>query len=171
MLSIAKLSFSIVFLVFAFLSQVPLFSFDFSNSMFTGFQYSPALLIVFILSCAFKNNYAFISLIAILIAVLFGLPLFSFGGGWHYIMQPSFGYILAMIFMSVLVFYHNYHSENKDNLFVNSILTLFFANLFGIVFFLLTNKLGFVPVQIFVSQVIFDLVFAMIFLWLFKRKF
>jgi biotin transport system substrate-specific component len=170
MLNLAKISFCIVLLVFAFLSQIPLFGFDFSNAQFTSFLYSPALLIVFILSCIFRNNYAFISLICILIGVLFGLPLFSFGGGWRYIFEPSFGYIIAMIVMSVMVFYHCYHSEDKENLYRNALLSLFLANLFGVVYFIFTNRMDFIPVNIFVTQVIFDLVFAMIFLWLFKRN-
>jgi biotin transporter BioY len=170
MLTLAKISFCIVFLVFAFLSQIPLFGFDFQSFEWGLFLYSPTLLVVFILSHIFKHNYAFISLICILIAVLFGLPLFSFGGGWQYILQPSFGYILAMIFMSMMVFYHNYHSENKENCCRNSILTLLFANLFGVLYFILSNHLSFIPVNIFAFQLIFDLVFAMIFLWLFKKN-
>lgn len=170
MLSLAKTLFCIVLLVFAFLSQIPLFSFDFQTAEFDLFLYSPALITVFILSIIFKNNYAVISLVVILLAVLFGLPLFSFGGGWQYIKEPSFGYILAMIFMSVIVFYHNYHSEDKDNFFLNSLVSLIMTHLFGMLYFILLKQFDFIPVRIFLFQFIFDLVFAMIFLWLFKKN-
>jgi len=170
MLSLAKIAFCIVSLVFAFLVQVPLFAFDFRDAQFENFSYSPALLLVFILTCCYKNNYAFMSLIVILIAVLFGLPLFSFGGGWQYILQPSFGFILAMILMSVIVFYKYHHTETREYFFRDALLALLAANLFGVLFFMVFNQFDFTPFKIFIYQALFDLVFAIIFLWLFKRE-
>lgn len=170
MLSIAKFSFCLVALVFAFLSQIPLFGFDFQNMQFEVFYYSPALIFVFMMSRAFKNNYAFIALILILIAVLFGIPLFSFGGGWQYIFQPSFGYVIAMIIMSVTIFYQYYHSQDKEFLLQKSLLTLFLTHLFGIVFFLCFSKLDFMPFKTIFTQMLFDMIFAMIFIWLYKKE-
>jgi biotin transport system substrate-specific component len=170
MLSLAKTIFCLVSLVLAFLTQIPLFSFDFEAMTFQNFLYSPALLLVFVLSLIFKNNYALISLVIIFLAVLFGLPLFSFGGGWQYIFQPSFGFILAMFAMSVIIFYHCYHRERDENFKRNAILMLLAANLFGIVYFILFNSFDFIPWQILISQLCFDLIFAIIFIWLFKRE-
>ena len=170
MLNLAKISFCIVSLVFAFLTQIPLFSFNFQEALFENFLYSPALIVIFILSICFRNNYAFISLILIFIAVLCGLPLFSFGGGWQYLFQPSMGYIIAMLAMSMMVFYHCYHHENNDNFKRNSVIVLALAHLFGILYFITFNHFDFIPWQVLVSQLCFDLFFAIIFLWLFKRE-
>lgn len=170
MLSLAKTVFCIVSLVLAFLTQIPLFSFNFGDMTFQKFLYSPALLLVFVLSLIFKNNYALISLVLIFIAVLFGLPLFSFGGGWQYIFQPSLGFIIGMFALSVMVFYHCYHREKEDDFKRNVILMLVAANLFGIVYFVLFNHFDFIPWQILISQLCFDLLFAIIFIWLFKRE-
>lgn len=170
MLGIAKLSFCFVSLVFSFLTQIPLFSVNFANFQFETFNYSPTFLLVFVLSLLFKNNYAFIALVTILILVAFGIPLFSFGGGWQYIMQPSFGYILAMIFMSVTVFYFYYHMEDDSKLALKCLAILAFANIFGLVYFIIFNQIDFIPYQTLILQLIFDLVFAIIFLWLFKKE-
>ena len=45
----------------------------------------------------------FITIITFIIAGLIGLPLFSNGGGWHYINAPVFGYILGYLLVSHLV--------------------------------------------------------------------
>ena len=169
-LAIAKIAFCAVTTVLAFLSQVPLLGFDFHTMSTENYLYSPALLIVFMLSTLFRNNYTFMALVSILLAVFAGLPLFSFGGGWQYILEPSFGYIFALYVMSVSVFYNFYHTEEQNERKINALFLILGANVFGMVFYMVFNHLEFIPFKMFFTQLFYDLIFAMIFVWLLPKR-
>lgn len=45
---------------------------------------------------------AIVFILYILLGIL-GLPVFSNGGGWHYIYEPSFGFIIGFFFSSLII--------------------------------------------------------------------
>jgi biotin transport system substrate-specific component len=52
---------------------------------------------VLLTGCLGGRNAAFLSQVAYLILGLLGLPIFDRGGGWQYIFEPHFGYLLGFL--------------------------------------------------------------------------
>lgn len=146
MISIIKVLFCFSLLCLAALVQVPALQYDFNLDSFTSYDYSPLYIVCFLLSIVFKNNYSFIAVALYLIAGIAGLPIFAFGGGWTYIFEPSFGYLLGLLPLSVVAFYTRQHwTEIGIRTFANrSILPLMglvFAHLLGLAYLLLSGKI------------------------------
>ncbi len=53
---------------------------------------------VLLIGCIAGKNAALLSQIAYLILGISGVPIFERGGGWQYILEPNFGYLLGFIF-------------------------------------------------------------------------
>lgn len=85
-------------------------------------------------------RYAFLSQAAYLVIGLAGLPIFSHGGGPGYVLQPSFGYILAFPFAALLISRLSNpifdHEDHKVSLW-KTILKLVSINLLGIMIILM----------------------------------
>ena len=64
---------------------------------FTTINLSLQIAIIFILSCILERKLAALTVVAYLILGLVGLPVFSKGGGFGYVFQPSFGFLLGFI--------------------------------------------------------------------------
>jgi len=170
-LGFAKFLFSLVSIAYSFLLQIPLFSFHFAEPNITKFYYTPSIIWVFILAKIFNYNYALLALSGVCVLGLCGFNIFSFGGGWQYIFEPSFGYIIAMFFIAFAIFDITMREkQNQESYFVQQIIVLFGVNVFAILYFLLFNKFAFIPLQELIYQLLYDLIFAIMFLWLFKKK-
>jgi biotin transport system substrate-specific component len=65
-----------------------------TQSLGVSFQIGAVLLT----GCLGGKNAALLSQIAYLILGLLGLPIFDRGGGWQYIFEPNFGYLLGFLF-------------------------------------------------------------------------
>ncbi len=63
----------------------------------TTINLSLQIAIIFILSCLLEKKLAALTVIAYLILGLIGLPVFSKGGGFGYVFQPSFGFLLGFV--------------------------------------------------------------------------
>lgn len=145
MISAIKVLFCFSALCLAALSQLPALQYDFNLDSFTHYDYSLLYITCFLLSISFKNNYCFIAVVLYLVAGLAGLPIFAFGAGLTYVFEPSFGYLLGLLPLSVVVFYTRQHwSEIGVRTFANrSILPLIglvFAHLLGLAYLLLSGK-------------------------------
>ena len=64
---------------------------------FTTINLSLQIAVIFILSCLMERKIAALTVAAYLILGLAGLPVFSKGGGFAYIFQPSFGFLLGFV--------------------------------------------------------------------------
>ena len=53
---------------------------------------------VLLIGCIAGRNAALLSQVAYVILGISGLPIFERGGGWQYILEPNFGYLLGFIF-------------------------------------------------------------------------
>lgn len=53
---------------------------------------------VLLIGCIAGRNAALLSQLAYVILGISGLPIFERGGGWQYILEPNFGYLLGFIF-------------------------------------------------------------------------
>ncbi len=53
---------------------------------------------VLLIGCLAGRNAALFSQVAYVILGISGLPIFERGGGWQYILEPNFGYLLGFIF-------------------------------------------------------------------------
>jgi len=54
--------------------------------------------VVFILACILERRLAVLTVIAYLILGLVGLPVFAKGGGFGYVLQPTFGFLASFVF-------------------------------------------------------------------------
>lgn len=166
MLGIIKLIFCYTLLILAALVQVPVLSYNHELNAFVFYDYSLLFITAFTLSIAFKNNYCFFSVLLYLVSGLAGLPIFAFGGAWQYIFEPSFGFLLALIPLSIISFYNKYNSnETGLKTFCNSNLTplygLITAHIFGLIFLFITGRFRlneFFALHIY--QLLYDLIFG-----------
>lgn len=131
--SLAKIVFSLSLLILASYVTIRLGT----------FSYSPQLIAVFFLSLVFKKNYGFLAVILYLILGLAGLPFFGYGGALSYVLEPSFGYLLAMLPLSILSFYFKNHIEASN--FTRSILlisSMLITHIIGFTFFVFSTGLN-----------------------------
>lgn len=59
--------------------------------------YIPQVPVILFISALLGNRFGFLSVMIYIIAGLTCVPVFALGGGWRYIFQSNFGYILAFI--------------------------------------------------------------------------
>lgn len=82
-----------------------------------------------------------------LLAGIIGLPVFAFGGGFRYIMEPGFGYLLGLIPLSVIAFYYQVHLPDSPIKFLGTnivpLLGIVVAHLCGLGFLLITFRFSF----------------------------
>ena len=82
-----------------------------------------------------RSNYnSTIVILTYILMGLFGIPVFSSGGGMHYIFSPTFGYIIGFLFQAMIIS----KASNKDNKwlkYILSILGILVDYLFGSIYF------------------------------------
>ncbi len=146
MLSFIKISFCFAALCLPAFVELNLLRYDFQLDNYCFYEYYTLYVICFLLSLIFKNNYIFAAVVIYLLAGLCGLPIFAFGGGWQYIYEPSFGYLLGLIPLSILGFFFRYHLPHYGfHVFgrnLTPVLALWSAHLIGFVFLLCTQRLS-----------------------------
>jgi biotin transport system substrate-specific component len=145
-LGIIKILFCLVAMYLATFTQITLFQYDFSKSILVPYEYSLIYIVVFILSLAFRVNYAFVAVIIYVLAGLIGLPLFAYGGGWTYIFEPSFGYILGLLPLSLISFLFKHLSNDFvmrsfNGKSLGPLTGILIAHGFGLTFLALTGRL------------------------------
>ena len=148
MISLSKIIFCYSMLCLSAFVQVPLLQYDASLDGFTPYNYSLLYIVCFALSLIFKNNYAFIASVLYLVSGLCGLPIFAFGGGYEYIWEPSFGYLIGLLPLSVMTFYVRYHWDalgfkTFKNRSILPLLALILAHLIGLLYLLIMQKFSF----------------------------
>lgn len=70
-----------------------------------GYDYPLLFVTCFLLTQIFRRNYALIATMIYLVVGLSGLPVFTYGGGFGYVHEPSFGYLLSLIPLALLAFF------------------------------------------------------------------
>lgn len=168
MLALINIAFCYTTILIAALTTVPLLKYSVEFNAFIPYEYSLLYIVSFILSVSFKHNYSFAAVVIYLISGLAGLPVFAFGGGWAYVLEPSFGFLLGLLPLSITSFYNKYHEEESGfrtlcgcNL--SPIYGLLIAHAFGIVFLLVTGRFSFTEfLGIHIYQLAYDLIFGYI---------
>lgn len=64
-------------------------------------------MVIFLLGALFSPFYSFVTVFLYITLGLFGLPVFSTGGGITYVFLPSFGFLLGFLFAAPLMSYIN----------------------------------------------------------------
>jgi biotin transport system substrate-specific component len=146
--------------------QLPLLQYDSSLDGFTVYNYSLLYIVCFALSLVCRNNYAFVATALYLVSGLCGLPVFAFGGGYGYIWEPSFGYLIGLLPLSAMAFYIRYRWDalgikTFNNRSILPLLALILAHLIGLIYLLIMRKF---TVNTFMSltgyQLLYDIFWA-----------
>lgn len=103
---LAKIALSIALIVVGSLIKIPIGIVPITLQMFMCFTITLVL-----------QKKAFIAIAIYIMMGLLGLPVFASGGGFSYVLVPSFGYLIGFLFGSVIVGYSM--SYLKDQKFVN----------------------------------------------------
>lgn len=147
MSAIIKIFFCLSLLILCAFVQVPLLQYNSVFDKFVFFNYSLAYISCFVSSIAFKNNYVFVAVMIYLLAGIIGLPVFAFGGGFRYIMEPGFGYLLGLIPLTVIAFYYQVHLPDSPIKILGTnivpLLGIVVAHLCGLGFLLITFRFSF----------------------------
>lgn len=174
MLAIIKTIFCFSILAISNFVSIPLLEYQAAVDSFTVYNYNLLYITCFVLSLLFKNNFAFIALVIYLVAGLAGLPLFAYGGGIGYVFEPSFGYLLGLILVSMFAFYYKYHHSYPGTEPVEGasffkpkniapIFGILLAHLLGLLYMLVT---GHFSMDNFLNMSLYQLVYDCIFAYL-----
>lgn len=166
MLALINIAFCYTAILIAALSQIPLLKYSTEFNAFVPYEYSLLYIVCFALSISFKHNFSLAAIILYIISGLAGLPVFAFGGSWSYVFEPSFGFILGLIPLSISSFYNQYHEKESGfktlcgcNL--SPITGLLFAHAMGLGYMLVTGNFSLTAfLAIHLYQLIYDLIFA-----------
>ena len=75
---------------------------------------SLAELVVILSGILLGKNYGSLSVTVYVLLGLLGLPVFSSGGGIHYVLNPSFGYITGFVLCSFIIGHLVHKKENPS---------------------------------------------------------
>ena len=90
---------------------------------------------VLLTACLGGKNAAILSQIAYLSLGLLGLPIFASGGGWQYVLEPNFGYLLGFVFGAWLCGYLAFKNLARiDSLMLSCLAGLLVIHLTGIIY-------------------------------------
>ena len=90
---------------------------------------------VLLTGCLGGKNAAILSQIAYLSLGLLGLPLFAGGGGWQYVLEPNFGYLLGFVFGAWVCGYLAFKNLPRiDSLVLSCLAGLLVIHLTGIIY-------------------------------------
>lgn len=148
---------------------------------FKAYFYIPQIPIILFAASMLGGACSMTAVFFYIITGLAFLPVFGLGGGFDYILQPTFGYILA--FLPAVLFAGKYVEKDYTN--IKLLKASFFAVLiihsFGFLYMLLVSLIShdklthIVDLLIFESLIraVYDVIFGFIFMWLGKlcRKF
>lgn len=100
---------------------------------------------VLLVGCLGGKNAALISQIAYLLLGLAGFRVFDQGGGFRYLTEPTFGYLLGFIPGAWVCGYLAFKAAPRlESLLFSCLCGLFSIHLVGILYLLLTNALGWI---------------------------
>lgn len=123
--TLALVALSVMFLIIATFTQIKFNMADVGLDSYLKFEYIPQIPVVLFIATLLGECWG---LLAILLYIGFGLtgiyPVFALGGGFSYIFQYNFGYILSFVFAVLLV-----SKELKRG---TSFWNLVFATLYGV---------------------------------------
>ncbi len=148
--------------------QVPFFAFDFLNGELVAYDYSLQFITCFLLALIFEKNYSSFAVMLYLVFGLVGFPIFANGGGFNYIFEPGFAYLLALMPLSILAF--TYKKLNAFLFFPEFIISngtpiaIIVAHVFAVfVLFMKGQFNGATFVSLSFYQFFYDLFFAILF--------
>ncbi len=97
---------------------------------------------VLLTACLGGKNAALLSQIAYIGLGLSGLPIFASGGGWQYVLEPNFGYLLGFIFGAWLCGYLAFQNISRiDTLMLSCMAGLLVIHLTGITYLIAISSL------------------------------
>ncbi|PSB33600.1 biotin transporter BioY [Stenomitos frigidus] len=115
-----------------------------THSLGVTYQFGAALLV----GCLGGKNAAALSQIAYILLGLTWFPVFAQGGGFNYLKEPSFGYILGFIPGAWLCGYLAFKASAKlESLAFSCLCGLFSIHLTGIIYMAATYSLGLVNMR------------------------
>ncbi len=111
-----------------------------------GYDYPLLFITCFLLTQLFRRNYALIAVMIYLVIGLSGLPVFTYGGGFTYVHEASFGYLLCLIPLALLGFFwkHIPLSMFGFRYIKNfSVVAIVVAHVCGFMYLLISGRLSF----------------------------
>lgn len=119
-----------------FIIPAKLFVFDTGtiDDYLFSIKYIPQIPVAMFIVGLLGRKFGFISILTYIIAGLFFMPVFALGGGWRYIGEYSFGYILAFLPAAIIlgsVIKKDYSYKNIAKAVILSVLTI---HIIGIIY-------------------------------------
>ena len=163
----SKSFFSFCLLCLAPFVQVPLYAYDFLVGEYVTYDYSLQFIFCFILALIFRKEYALFGVVLYLIFGLIGFPIFANGGGLSYFLEPSLGYLLALVLL--VIFTVQFKNISGFLFFPLSMIrnsapfAILIAHVFGLLFLFITARMNIINIlHLSMFQIIYDFVFAVI---------
>jgi len=93
------------------------------SAPFYGVPLTLQTCVVYFLAASF-GIIGFYSTLTYLLLGLAGLPIFAYGGGFQYVLNPTFGYLIGMVISSFVITYFSKNLFNKSLILLVSIIFL-----------------------------------------------
>ncbi len=102
------------------------------------FSYIPQVPVVLFIGALLGPRFGVMSVLIYILAGLLGYPVFSMGGGWHYALNPSFGYIIGFIFGAYFIGKRLENNISNISIFLSSLFGVFIIHAIGICFLMIS---------------------------------
>lgn len=138
--SLVLLLFCMFLIVIATFLQLNVTNLTFTGGLYS-FKFIPQVPVVLFIAGFLGRKYGLMSVILYILAGLFAAPVFALGGGWQYVFEYGFGYILAYIpavFFTGSILRSGYSIRNLLHAAVVGVLTI---HLIGILYMLFLASL------------------------------
>lgn len=114
------------------------FNSGFSLKQFAlSFNYLPQVPVALFIGALLGPRHGTFAVILYILIALLGYPVFSMGGGFDYITNPSFGYIIGFIFGAYIVGKNLEHNVSTLSIFLSSVIGVLTIHIIGILFLML----------------------------------
>lgn len=135
-----------------------------------SYKYIPQIPVIIFISALIGPHFGFISVLLYVLIGLFSVPVFAIGGGWKYIFEHNFGYILAFmpaVLVAGKILSKQLTLKNALKASFFSVLLIHFIGIMYTAIIIILNRSGFnYFMEMIVVQngikIIFDLVFSVL---------
>lgn len=165
MQDLIKVFFCFTMLCLATFINLPLLAYNFHSHGFELYHYPLQFITCYALTLVFTKNYMSYAVALYLLLGFCGLPIFAHGGGWTYIFEPSFIYLLALLALSIFIFKFKQYSV------AFAPYILFAVHIVCLLYLLVTAKLNLTNLfSLSLYPLTYDLIFAYILVIIFLHE-
>ena len=141
---------------------------NFGSQFVQKFNYIPQIPVVLFIGALLGYRFGILAILAYIVIGLFGVPVFGLGGGFRYVLQPSFGYILGYLIGAFFVAKNLENNRSPLAILLSSSIGVLLIHGFGILYLIVISIFQHQPLSLILGwiwiltgiQLLYDLVIS-----------